>query len=247
MSELLTAAELSSVLEERIAQIAPEWLAERPDLRERLAEVLSDNPDQLLLPAMSFEEFLAWAKDDLRAEWVEGKVFLMSPPSSRHQDIVIFLSSFLHFYVFLRKLGRVMHAPFLMRLHQPPSGREPDILFIAQANVNRITAQYLDGPADLAVEVISPESISRDRGEKFYEYEMAGVREYWLIDPQRQQAEFYQLDEQGRYKLVLGGDAGEYVSLVIPGLTIDVGWLWQDPLPSDMAFDAILRGYEDHD
>lgn len=231
MSELLTAAKLSSVLEERIAQIAPEWLAEKPDLRERLAEVLADNPDQLLLPSMSYEEFLAWAKDDIHAEWVEGKVVLMSPISSRHQAIVIFLITILNLYVSDRNLGMIFTAPFQMRLRQPPRGREPDILFVAQANLGQITKQYLDGPADLAVEVISPESTGRDRGEKFYEYEMAGVREYWLIDPQREQVEFYQLDDQGHYTLALGGHTGQYTSLVIPGLMIDAAWLWQEPLP----------------
>lgn len=231
MSELLTAAKLSSVLEERIAQIAPEWLAEKPHLRERLAEVLSDDPEQLLLPTMSYEEFLAWAKNGLRAEWVEGKVVLMSPASSRHQTIVVFLITLLNIYISSRNLGQIFTAPYQMRLHQPPRGREPDILFVAQANLGQVTKQYLDGPADLVVEIISPESSGRDRGEKFYEYEMAGVREYWLIDPQREQVEFYQLDDEGHYRLALGGHTGQYTSLVIPGLIVDVEWLWQEPLP----------------
>jgi Uma2 family endonuclease len=231
MSELLTAVRLSSVLEEQIAQIAPKWLAEQPDLRERLAEVLADNPYQLLLPNMSYEEFLVWARNGIHAEWVEGKVLLMSPVSSRHQDIVVFLVTLLNLYVRRRNLGRVMTAPFQMRLHQPPRGREPDVLFVEQANVGRIVKQYLDGPADLVVEIISPESSGRDRGDKFYEYEMAGIREYWLIDPQREQVEFYQLNDEGRYTLALGGHTGEYSSMVIPGPTLDVTWLWQDPPP----------------
>jgi Uma2 family endonuclease len=102
---------------------------------------------------------------------------------------------------------------------------------VAQASLERLTKQYLNGPADLVVEVISPESVSRDRGDKFYEYEMSGVAEYWLIDPQREQVEFYQLDEHGHYHLVLGGHSGEYHSREIPDLAIDVSWFWQDPLP----------------
>jgi Uma2 family endonuclease len=231
MSELLTANQLSSMLKERIAQIAPEWLAERPDLHERLVEVLADDPNQLLRPTMSYEEFLAWAKDDIHAEWVEGKILLMSPTSSRHQAIVVFLITLLNLYVSTRTLGAIYTAPYQMRLRQPARGREPDVLFVAQANLGQVTKQYLDGPADLVVEVISPESSGRDRGEKFYEYETAGVREYWLIDPQREQVEFYQLDNQGRYVLALGGHTGEYSSAVVPGLTLDVTWLWQDPPP----------------
>ena len=52
-------------------------------------------------------------------------------------------------------------------------------------------ATYLDGPADVVVEIISPESRLRDRGEKFAEYEMGGVREYWLIDSERHEADWY--------------------------------------------------------
>jgi len=230
-NELLTAEELSSVLEEKIAQLVPAWLAEQTDLHERLVETLVGKPRQLLLPTMSFEEFLAWTNDDISAEWVEGKVILMSPSSTRHQDIVVFLLTLLNIYVTRHKLGRVMTAPYLMRLYQPPRGREPDILFVAQASFDRISKQYLNGPANLAIEVISPESISRDRGDKFREYEMSGVAEYWLIDPQREDVEFYQLDEHGYYRLVLGGHSGEYQSREIAGLTVDVSWLWQDPLP----------------
>jgi Uma2 family endonuclease len=155
----------------------------------------------------------------------------MSPTSSRHQEIVVFLITLLNLYISTRNLGKVYTAPYQMRLHQPPRGREPDVLFVAQANLGQVTKQYLDGPADLLVEVISPESSGRDRGDKCYEYEMARVREYWLIDPQREQVEFYQLDNQGRYSLALGGHTGEYSSAVIPGLTLDVAWLWQDPPP----------------
>jgi Uma2 family endonuclease len=232
-NDLLTVVQLSTILEEKIAQIAPAWLAQKPHLRESLAVILADDTAQLLITTMNYEEFLAWATElDIHAEWIEGKVQLMSPPSTRHQDIVVFLVTLLNIYISGRNLGKVMTAPYQMRLHEPPRGREPDILFVAQANLGRITKQYLDGPADLVVEVISPESSGRDRGEKFYEYEMVGVREYWLIDPQREQVEFYQLDEQGHYTLALGGHTGAYTSLVIPGLTLDVEWLWQDPLPS---------------
>ena len=90
---------------------------------------------------------------------------------------------------------------------------------------------YLDGPADLVVEVITPDSRARDRGEKFYEYEQGGVREYWLIDPLRKQAEFYQPGADGIYRLVPVGENSVYCSAVLNGLWLKVDWLWQDPLP----------------
>ncbi len=59
--------------------------------------------------------------------------------------------------------------------------------------------QGRDGPPDLVVEVISPESVGGDRGEKFHEYEGAGIAEYWLVDPQREVLEVYVLDDGERY------------------------------------------------
>lgn len=79
-------------------------------------------------------------------------------------------------------------------------GREPDLLFVAQEHLDRLQETYLDGPANLVVEVVSPESLARDRGAKFVEYEAGGVPEYWLLDPLRRWAEFYCLGEDGRYR-----------------------------------------------
>ncbi len=62
-------------------------------------------------------------------------------------------------------------------------GRAPDLIFVASGYLDRIKHAHLNGPADTALEIISPESRARDRGEKFYEYEQGGVRQYWLIDP----------------------------------------------------------------
>jgi Uma2 family endonuclease len=80
------------------------------------------------------------------------------------------------------------------------------------------------------IEIIGPESRGRDRGEKFYEYEEAGIAEYGLIDPIRRQAEFYQLVD-GTYRLMPIADDGIFRSQVLNGLWLNVNWLWQDPLP----------------
>ena len=142
---------------------------------------------------MTYEEFLAWADEDTWAGWVNGKVIILTPASKRHQDLATFLAALRRFYVEVRRLGRVLTAPFQMKLGPDLPGREPDIVFIAREHLDRLKNTYLDGPADLVVEIISPDSRSRDRGAKFYEYEQGRVREYWLLDDLRRQAEFYQL------------------------------------------------------
>lgn len=182
------------------------------------------------LPTLqTWEEFLARRDEDTHAEWVDGRAILMSPASSDHQLLKVFLVQVLGLYLEQRPQGLILDAPFLMRLPSRPSGREADILFIAQERLNLLQPAFLDGPADLVVEIISPESDERDRGEKFIEYEAAGVREYWLIDPLREEAMFYQLTPRGRYRLVVPSSEGVYHSAVIAGLWLRVEWLWQRP------------------
>ncbi len=179
-------------------------------------------------PRMSFEEFLVWADEDTRAEWVDGEVLLMSPASDRHQDLLGLLVACVRAFAEAHQAGVVRFGPYVMKV--PGSAREPDLIFVAEENRGRITTNYLDGPADLAVEIVSPDSRTRDRRDKLREYESAGVREYWLIDPEREQAEFYHLAADGRYA-TLPVEDGIVRSLVLPGLWLRVDWLWQESLP----------------
>jgi len=201
--------------------VSPEEAA----LRRRLLAVLLE-PAQ---PGrMTYEEFLAWADEDTLAEWVDGEIIMTSPASLQHQSTSGFLFQLLSMFVETRQLGVVITAPYQMKLAR--SGREPDLLFVAGDHLHRLRPTYLDGPADLAVEIISPESVGRDRGEKFTEYEAGGVAEYWLLDPQRRWAEFYHLEDE-RYRLAFAGASGQYDSAVLPGFWLRVEWLWQQPCP----------------
>lgn len=137
-----------------------------------------------------------------------------SPASERHQDIVRFLTALLSGYVEFANSGKVYPAPFQMKVGR--AGREPDVLFVATDHLDRIKQTYLDGPADLVIEVVSPESRGRDRGERFFEYQTAGIPEYWLLDPETERAEFYQLDEHGAYRTIQPGAADVYQAAELP-------------------------------
>lgn len=154
---------------------------------------------------------------------------MTSPASDRHQDLADFLTAVVRIFVESRELGWVRSAPFQMKLEA--SGREPDLVFVTSDKLNRVHRTYLDGPASLVVEIVSPESAGRDRGEKFYEYEQAGIPEYWLLDPHTRRAEFYQIGPAGQYQLTAPDSQGVYHSAVLPGFWLRVDWLWQQPLP----------------
>lgn len=132
----------------------------------------SKTPGKIAPPGkMTYEEFLAWADEDTWAEWVDGEVIILSPALLRHQQIATFLATSINFFVDAHQLGVVLTPPFQMKIGPDLPGREPDILFIAREHFDRFRDTYLDGPADLIVEIISRDSRARDRGEKFYEYE----------------------------------------------------------------------------
>jgi Uma2 family endonuclease len=192
---------------------------------------------KLELPArkLTYEEFLTWCDEDTWAEWVDGEVVVLSPASVRHQQLVDFLVQTLGVYVQAKGLGLLLSAPFQMKTGPDLPGREPDLLFVARENLGRLKDRYLEGPADLVVEVVSPESRLRDRGEKFAEYEAGGVREYWLVDPEARQADFYVLGPDNRYDRRRADAAGIYRSQVVEGLWVRPEWLWQDPLPPVLA------------
>ena len=192
-------------------------------------------PFERSLPAppakMTYEEFLAWADEDTWAEWVDGEVIVLMSASEEHQDLADFLTALLRLFTEAHQLGIVRSAPFQMKTGPDLPGREPDLIFVAREHLDRLKHTYLDGPADLVVEIVSPESRSRDRGTKFYEYEQGGVREYWLLDPLRRQAELYGRGADGIYRLLEVDRDSVVRSLVLPGLWLKVEWLWQEPLP----------------
>ena len=183
-------------------------------------------------PLMSFEDFHDWLDEDKRAEWVDGKIIEMAPPNLGHQDILVFLTLWIGTYVDRFRLGRIYVPPTLMYLPSRPSGREPDLMFIANEHLHRLERTYVNGPADLAVEIVSPDSVIRDGRDKLAEYEQAGVREYWIIDELRDEARFFVLDELGKYQRAPVTVDGIYTSTVIPGLRLRISWLWQRPLPT---------------
>ena len=180
---------------------------------------------------LTWEEFHDWLDEDTRAEWDDGEVYLMaSHVAYEHQEILHWLVAVLKAFSGPRSLGLVFFAPFQMKLTSAPLGREPDVMFLRAGRESQFHETYVEGPGDLAVEILSPESLARDRGRKFVEYEAEGILEYWLVDPTRRNAEFYRLDA-GRYQPVPPVD-GWIRSAAVPGFAIKPEWFWRDGRPN---------------
>jgi Uma2 family endonuclease len=196
-----------------------------------------DLPDaEVLLPQrMTEEEFVAWCDEDTRAEWVDGEVVMMSPMSDPHSDLVGWLGSLLRIFVEQHDLG-VVRLEMQTRLAELRRRRVPDMWFVTKDRVGLIHRDHLEGPPDLAVEIVSPDSEARDWRDKYLEYEAAGVREHWVIDPASKHMEAYAL---GTEEAQVAGEAvkrfqrlpedqGVIASVVLPGFRLRVAWLWPE-------------------
>lgn len=129
--------------------------------------------------------------DGERAELIDGKIYYMAPPSWKHQRI----SSYLHNEIYNYIKGsngecHVLAAPFAVFLNDDDINYvEPDISVICDAS--KLDEKGCHGAPDWVIEITSQSSKSRDYMTKLFKYRAAGVREYWIVDPEKQMASVY--------------------------------------------------------
>jgi len=174
-------------------------------------------------------------------EWVEGTVVKMSPAGLPHNDLISYLLKLLEFYFELRPIGRVILSPFPMKMAAISRSREPDLMVVLKSNPHKLTDTYMDGAADICIEVVSPESGERDHGEKFIEYEKAGVPEYWILDKLRKESRFYRLTDSGVYSPQKPDSDGNYRTVTLPQFILHVPTLWQQSLPGPMVIGQAVQ------
>jgi Uma2 family endonuclease len=189
---------------------------------------------EIVATGVSADDYLARYAETFH-EWVEGVVIKMTPVTLRHDALTTYLRLLLTAYFDLNPIGRVLGQPFVMRLDAVGRFREPDLQIILHDNPGELTDTVMIGPADVCIEVVSPESVERDYGAKFNEYEKAGVREYWIMDPLRQRCDFNRRSEAGIYIEMEPDAAGHYRTPLLPKLALHVPTLWQDELPGVIA------------
>lgn len=178
---------------------------------------------------MTEQEFIDWCDSDTWAEWVNGEVVLLSPVNTQHARFLSFFIEFFRSFVSRYDLGEVFNEPFQVRFPKLRTRRSPDLIFISSSRLEFLKEQHFEGAPDLALEIVSPQSQSRDRREKFIEYQSAGVREYWIVDPLSKSVEAYAL--KGKTFQLIEEKNGIITSGVLPRFYIKPAWLWQDKLP----------------
>lgn len=162
--------------------------------------------------------------DGNRYEIIDGDLYVSPFPSFLHQRIVSRLLHLLMAWVIERGLGEVV-APGLKVVLDEPTGVGPDIAFISSDRMEAMRPDGFYGAPDLLVEVTSSKP-QLDRFVKFHKYAAAGVRHYWIIDPEKGTLEAFRLVGE-KYDLVPEKTKTDtFEPELFPGLAIRVQDLW---------------------
>jgi Uma2 family endonuclease len=160
--------------------------------------------------------------DEPRCELLFGRLYVMPGPTLQHQATL--QAMWLHLNRIAQASGgRAYFAPLDVALADH-SVVQPDAIYVSPERFGALRRR-IEGAPNLLVEVLSPGTARRDRGEKLMLYAQTGIREYWIVDHEVRQIELL-INEAGRFVVVLP-EAGRYQSQSLPEVHLDVADFWR--------------------
>jgi Uma2 family endonuclease len=175
---------------------------------------------------LSYEDYVRLPADGKRYELLEGEVYMAPAPSPRHQDVSRNLGRILDGYVRAHRLGKVYYAPIDVVLSRS-TVVQPDLIFISGDRLDIVGRHNVAGAPDLVVEILSPATAEYDRTVKPQVYARYGVPHLWLLDPDDQVLEAYEL-VGGAYVLKERLSQGIFRPSLFPGLEIRLDEVWEE-------------------
>ena len=186
------------------------------------------NPNRRL----TYEDYILIPDDLRRHEIIDGVHHISLTPWVLHQDVLLHLLVDLANFIEKHDLGEIYHAPVDVLL-SPHDIVMPDILFISKERLNILTEANVQGTPDLLIEITWDDTRERDEGIKLQRYGLFGVREYWVVDPQREATRVYRLTESGLQLASSLSKEDTLSSPLLPGLTLSVAEVIKDRLFSE--------------
>jgi Uma2 family endonuclease len=169
----------------------------------------------------TYDDYSRLPDNGFRYEVIEGELFMSPAPTIQHQRILFALIHQLANHLEQRKIkGEALAAPVDVNLPGVASPVQPDLLYVSEGRLHFIKEQTIEGAPDLIIEILSPSTAQYDRQTKFQAYARAGVREYWLVDPEQCLIEIYVL--RGHAYALLGsfGPSDTIRSEVLPEFSL---------------------------
>lgn len=176
----------------------------------------------------TFADYLTWDEHD-RIEVINGYAVMMAPPMRVHQKVSAEI--FDQIFSFLKdKPCEVYYAPFGVRLFEENGDSPEDVDTIVEPDISvvcdhgKLDDYGCKGAPDMIVEILSPSTLRHDRIVKLDLYQRAGVREYWIADPQSRSIEVYLRDENNYLKpheVYTAADTAKVT--VLEGCTVELG------------------------
>ena len=171
---------------------------------------------------LTYADYAALPDDGRRFELIDGELFEMAAPSTRHQDLVLRIGIAFVEHVRRQGVGHAYIAPCDVVLSDTVT-LQPDAIYLSEADLHRITAPNIQGPPTLVVEVLSDPR--HDFVRKRELYARFGIAEYWIVWPEAARVEVYRLVGKAYAKPIVVEPGEQLVTDVVPGLVVDVGEL----------------------
>jgi Uma2 family endonuclease len=177
-------------------------------------------------PHYTYADILEW-DEGFRAEIIDGELYMMAPPVTRHQEISWELCQQLGDFL-KGKPCKAYAAPFGVRLFPQDDQSddtlvEPDIVVVCDRS--KIDDRGCNGAPDLIIEILSPSTARQDRVLKFHKYLEAGVYEYWIVDPEEMTVQVHILNN-GCYITNIYDETGKVPVSVLQGCIIDLSTIF---------------------
>ena len=176
----------------------------------------------------TYADYLTWGEHD-RIEIISGYAVMMAPPKRIHQEILTEIFKQIAYFLD-DKPCKIYPAPFGVRLFEQDGDTPYDVDTVVEPDISvicdhdKLDDDGCKGAPDMIVEILSPSTLRHDRIVKLDLYQRAGVREYWIADPQSRSIEVYLRDENNYLKPHEVYTAADTATVtVLEGCTVELG------------------------
>ena len=191
------------------------------NIHVKISEKILEPPFLLMKPDVSEEKFFKFATENISCELIDGVLIIHSPASIQHERIFQFLLILLNRFLKRTKGGEVLGSRVVMRLASDLIP-EPDLIVLLPKNLSKIQDTFIEGPADLMVEILSPSTRRTDLTIKIPRCLEKGVKEIWAIDPEVKGVTIF----HPRKEPIVYNKGDIVKSTILKNFWIKNDWLW---------------------